>query len=177
MCCTRRLPLNTKRRRWKNFRAGFAGFPFNIPYLVCEADGRLLGYAYAHRFQERAAYGWNAECSVYVAEQALGRHIGRALYSALIRLLEQQNVVNLYGVVTLPNSRSEHLHGMMGFRRAGLYRRIGYKLGGWHDVAWYEKSLGSSDEAPKPFLGIRQLPDTTIAAILEESSRGILPKR
>lgn len=105
-----------------------------------------------------------------------GRHIGRALYSALIRLLRQQNVVNLYGVVTLPNSRSERLHEAMGFRRAGLYRRTGYKLGGWHDVAWYEKSLGCRGEAPAPFIGIRQIPQATIAAILEEGAREILPQ-
>ena len=84
--------------------------------------------------------------------------------------------MNLYGVVTLPNSRSERLHEAMGFRRAGLYRRTGYKLGGWHDVAWYEKSLGCPGEAPAPFIGIRQLPQATIAAILEEGAREILPQ-
>ena len=101
----------------QEFEQRIRQFSAQYPYLVCEADGELLGYAYAHRFQERAAYGWNAECSVYVSQQAAGRHIGRALYSALIRLLRQQNVVNLYGVVTLPNSRSERLHEAMGFRR------------------------------------------------------------
>ncbi len=160
----------------QEFEQRIRQFSAQYPYLVCEAGGELLGYAYAHRFQERAAYGWNAECSVYVSQQAAGRHIGRALYSALIRLLRQQNVVNLYGVVTHPNSRSERLHEAMGFRRAGLYRRTGYKLGGWHDVAWYEKSLGCPGEAPAPFIGIRQLPQATIAAILEEGAREILPQ-
>ena len=160
----------------QEFEQRIRQFSAQYPYLVCEADGELLGYAYAHRFQERAAYGWNAECSVYVSQQAAGRHIGRALYSALIRLPEPQNVVDLYGVGPLPQSTSAPRQEAQGFRRAGLYRRTGYKLGGWHDVAWYEKSLGCRGEAPAPFIGIRQIPQATIAAILEEGAREILPQ-
>ena len=62
----------------QEFEQRIRQFSAQYPYLVCEAGGELLGYAYAHRFQERAAYGWNAECSVYVSQQAAGRHIGRA---------------------------------------------------------------------------------------------------
>lgn len=60
------------------------------PWLVCRAPGQVLGYAYAHRHMERAAYGWNVECSVYVLGPARGRGVGRALYGALLELLRLQ---------------------------------------------------------------------------------------
>ena len=60
------------------------------PWLVCRAPGQVLGYAYAHRHMERAAYGWNVECSVYVLGSARGRGVGRALYGALLELLRLQ---------------------------------------------------------------------------------------
>ena len=76
------------------------------PWLVCRAPGQVLGYAYAHRHMERAAYGWNVECSVYVLGSARGRGVGRALYGALLALLRLQGVVNAYGCIAVPNEPS-----------------------------------------------------------------------
>lgn len=72
------------------------------PYLVCEADGLPVGYAYAHRYRERASYDWDAELSIYLSPSAQGRGIGRALYTALFSLLRVQGFVNVYGCVAAP---------------------------------------------------------------------------
>lgn len=90
------------------------------PWLVCRAPGQVLGYAYAHRHMERAAYGWNVECSVYVLGSARGRGVGRALYGALLELLRLQGVVNAYGCIAVPNEASEALHRATGFSCWGI---------------------------------------------------------
>lgn len=86
------------------------------PFLVCERDGRPVGYAYAHRYRPRAAYDWDAELSVYLEQGCTGRGLGRALYGALLDLLKAQGYVNIYGTVSVPNPPSERLHESMGFR-------------------------------------------------------------
>ena len=124
------------------------------PWLIAEEDGHVLAYAYAHRAQERAAYGWNAELSVYVSRDAAGRGLGTKLYTVLLALLQKQGVRTAYGVVTMPNDASSALHQKLGFRTLGTYRNTGYKNGRWLDVVWFEK----------PLVPITRLPDA--AAIL-----------
>lgn len=119
----------------EEFRGRMTGIIGAYPYLVCEADGKILAYAYAHRFHERAAYQWDAELSVYVEEEHTGLGMGKALYHALMELLKLQNVKNAYALVTSPNERSEALHLGMGFRLEGLNRETGYKMGKWLDVS------------------------------------------
>ena len=97
------------------------------PWLIAEEDGRVLAYAYAHRAQERAAYGWNAELSVYVSRDAAGRGLGTKLYTVLLALLQKQGVRTTYGVVTMPNDASSALHQKLGFRTLGTYHNTGYK--------------------------------------------------
>ena len=97
------------------------------PWLIAEEDGHVLAYAYAHRAQERAAYGWNAELSVYVSRDAAGRGLGTKLYTVLLALLQKQGVRTAYGVVTMPNDASSALHQKLGFRTLGTYRNTGYK--------------------------------------------------
>lgn len=124
------------------------------PYLVWEEDGRLLGYAYAHRFRSREADRWGAELSVYVDRNAHSRGVGKALYTELMRLLRQQGVKTAYGCVTLPNGKSEALHSSLGFTEAGVFHSAGFKAGQWFDVIWYEKALAPYDgqaEPPRPF--------------------------
>ena len=95
------------------------------PWLVCRAPGQVLGYAYAHRHMERAAYGWNVECSVYVLGSARGHGVGRALYGALLELLRLQGVVNAYGCIAVPNEASEALHRAAGFSLLGRFPASG----------------------------------------------------
>lgn len=127
------------------------------PYLVCEIDGQPAGYAYAHRHMSRAAYQWDAELSVYLKKEACGHGLGPALYTALMDLLTLQHVRNFYACITVPNERSQRMHTALGFQDAGLWPHSGYKLGQWHDVAWYEKTAGSPCAAPLPLLSIHDL--------------------
>lgn len=136
------------------------------PYLVCEKEGRIVGYAYAHRHMSRAAYQWGCELSIYLAPNACGLGIGTALYRTLMELLTLQNVRNFYACVTLPNDRSERLHNSLGFTLSGIWHHSGYKLGAWHDVGWYEKAAGNIADAPKPLICIHDLDAETVNTIL-----------
>ena len=136
------------------------------PYLVCEESGRILGYAYAHRQQEREAYQWNAELSIYLDRTAQSKGLGRRLYRTLLALLQLQGVKTVYGLVTTPNERSERLHLGLGFHCLGIFRNTGYKNDRWHDVTWFEKSLAPYDPAPGPVLPVHQLPPEQVRQLL-----------
>lgn len=137
------------------------------PYLVCQADGALLGYAYAHRAFQRAAYQWCAELSVYLRPEARGRGLGPCLYRTLMDMLRLQGVRMAYGVVTSPNPRSEALHRALGFTQAGFFHNSGYKAGAWRDVIWFEKPLLPFD-TPQPFCGIDAIPRVKLDALLKQ---------
>jgi phosphinothricin acetyltransferase len=109
------------------FRDRIKEISSDYPYVVCVSDEKIIGYAYAHRQMERAAYQWNAELSVYIDKIFFRRGVGKALYSALIEILRMQNVRNVYGGVTSPNENSEKLHEYFGFRKLGVYHNTGYK--------------------------------------------------
>lgn len=89
-----------------------------FPWLICEEEGRVVGYAYASRHRERAAYRWSADVSVYVREKARGRGIGRALYTSLFAILRLQQIYNILAGITLPNPASIALHEAMGLHRS-----------------------------------------------------------
>lgn len=127
------------------------------PYLVCREGEEIAGYAYAHRYQEREAYRWNAELSVYLSPACTGRGAGKLLYSALLEILRLQNVQNVYGIVTSPNPASEGLHRSMGFSLLGCYHGTSYKCGQWRDVQLFEKQLGAHENPPREFLPVGQL--------------------
>jgi L-amino acid N-acyltransferase YncA len=110
-------------------------------WLVCDADGVVVGYAYGSKHRERAAYNWSVDVSVYNHESAHRRGVGRALYTSLLRLLSAQGYYTAYAGITLPNAASVGLHEAMGFTPVGVYRSVGYKLGGWHDVGWWALAL------------------------------------
>lgn len=118
------------------------------PFFVCEKDGRILGYAYAHRQMERAAYQWNVELTVYLDKDARGQGIGTMLYQKLLDTLQKQGVRNAYSLVTCPNKASEKLHESMGFTKIGILKQTGYKNGRWLDVSWYEKKLNPFEPDP-----------------------------
>lgn len=136
------------------------------PYLVLEEEGIPVGYAYAHRLGERAAYQWNAELSVYLDRTCTGRGLGRRLYRALMDLLRLQGVKTVYGVVTHPNPASEGLHRSLGFRLLGFHQNTGYKDGAWYDVAWFEKGIAPYDPDPRPVVPIAQIPGEDISRVL-----------
>lgn len=136
------------------------------PYLVCQDGNEVLGYAYAHRLGERAAYQWNAELSIYLSSRAAGRGLGTALYLTLMDLLRLQGVKTVCGIVTRPNPASEGLHRALGFRLTGVREKAGYKNGTWHDVMWLEKPLGTYGPQPSPVLPVGQLPRDAVERVL-----------
>jgi phosphinothricin acetyltransferase len=119
-------------------------------WLVAERDGRVVGYAYATAFNERPAYRWSAGVSVYVATEAQGSGVGRALYEALFARLRERGIRTACAGITLPNEASVSLHESLGFEQVGLNRRIGWKLGAWRDVGWFQLELEPPGEGPPP---------------------------
>jgi len=121
------------------------------PWLVADGAGPALGFAYADRHGDRAAYRWAADVAVYVALGSHRRGVGRALYAVLLRLLADAGLRRAYAGVTLPNPASVALHEALGFRPIGVYRRAGWKHGAWHDVGWWGLDLGAEiDPPPEP---------------------------
>ncbi len=140
------------------------------PWIVWEEDGKILGYAYAHKFAERISYRPSAELSVYLDKHARGKGLGPKLYDALIAVLKLQNVKSVYGIVTSPNERSEVLHLAMGFSRVATLENVGYK-DGWRDVSWFCKQIGAYAEPLDPFRPIGQLDPAQLEAVLRESEK------
>jgi L-amino acid N-acyltransferase YncA len=129
----------------------------HYPWLVWEDHGRVLAYAYAGRFRDRAAYDWIAETSIYVDADAQRRGIARKLYGALLELMRQQGIHQAVGAITLPGDASVAMHQTMGFAEAGVWRRCGYKLGQWWDVGIWQKELQPMQDPPAPVIPFSQL--------------------
>lgn len=127
------------------------------PYLVCQKENKIIGYAYAHLHMERAAYQWNAELSIYIARDGMSQGVGKRLYSALIDILKLQGVRTVYGAITLPNIQSEALHKSLGFEKVGIYHNTGYKNSQWYDVVWYEKDIGEYGHLTEPITPIHDV--------------------
>jgi phosphinothricin acetyltransferase len=126
--------------RMEDALARHAGF-------VLEDGGRVVGYAYARQFHVRAAYRWSCESSIFVEWGRRRSGAGRALYEALLPRLAERGYRRVMAGMTLPNEGSAGLHRALGFEPVGVYRRVGFKRGVWHDVAWLQKSL-APDDAP-----------------------------
>ena len=125
------------------------------PWLVAD-DGAVAGYAYAGPHRSRGGYVWSVETSVYVAERARRRGVASALYAALLDVLRLQGFANAYAGVALPNAASVAFHEAAGFEPVGVYRRVGFKAGAWHDVGWWALRLGdgAAPEPPRPVAAV-----------------------
>ena len=146
------------------------------PWLVYEEGGEVAGYAYATKHRVRAAYQWSVEASAYVDERFRRRRIGQALYASLFRILAAQGYVNAYAGITLPNPASVALHESVGFEPIGIFRRIGFKLGAWHDVGWWQLALQPhpiNPPAPVPLDDVMGRPN--FGELLESGFRLIRP--
>jgi L-amino acid N-acyltransferase YncA len=118
-----------------------------LPWLVADDDGRVAGYAYACAHRARPAYRWSAESSVYLDPAYQGCGLGRRLYERLITEVRTLGYRSLYAGITLPNPASVGLHEALGFTPIGVFRDVGYKLGAWRDVGWWQCAL---DEGAAP---------------------------
>ena len=113
----------------------------SLVWLVAEEGGSVIGYAYAAPFHERSAYRWSAEVSIYLSEGARGRGIGRLLVDKVLARLRDAGFVNAFAGVALPNEPSVRLFESFGFVKIAHQRNVGFKLGRWHDVAWWQLEL------------------------------------
>ena len=127
------------------------------PWLVYDNGERVVGYAYAGPHRTREAYRWSVDVSVYVASDARGQCVGRALYGALLDVLRRQRFYNAYAGVTLPNPASVRLHEIFGFVHFVTYQQVGFKHGAWHDVGWWHLALGEKPSQPEPPLPLNQV--------------------
>lgn len=120
-------------------------------WLVLEdgAEGPVVGYAYGSGFKSRDAYRWACEVSVYLAAGSRGRGGGRASYETLFARLADRGFRTAIAGMTVPNEASAGLHRTLGFALVGTYRRIGWKHGAWHDVAWLQKTIATGQDPPQ----------------------------
>lgn len=140
------------------------------PWLVCEIDNQIAGYAYAGKHRDRKGYQWCTEPSVYISENFYQRGIAHALYTALFDILKLQGYVNAYAVITLPNEKSISFHKKFGFDYLTTYPKIGYKLGQWHDVGWMQYEINPHKKDPADPIKFSEIDKSLIFSILAKSS-------
>lgn len=137
----------------EEFKERIAKTLTKYPYLVAVQDDIILGYAYAGEFVGRAAYGWSAELTIYLAQNARKCGLGRRLYEKLEQILKEMGVLNLYACIGYPERDDEYLtknsaefHKHMGFEKVGEFHKCGYKFNHWYNMIWMEKIIGTHEK-------------------------------
>jgi phosphinothricin acetyltransferase len=115
-----------------------------LPWLVLTVDGKLCGYAYATKWRARAAYRHSVESSVYLDPDHHGQGWGATLYRHLIDALRARGLRTVIAGIAQPNDRSISLHERLGFRKVAHFSDVGFKLGRWVDVGYWQMSLGEN---------------------------------
>jgi L-amino acid N-acyltransferase YncA len=131
------------------------------PWLVADRGGDVVGYAYASKHSQRAAYRWTVDVTVYVRNQERRSGIGRALYAILLTVLQRQGFRSAFAEIVLPNPGSARLHEAVGFKHIGIHKDIGFKLGRWHDIGYWRLGLADGTAPPSepiPFAYFRETP-------------------
>ena len=137
------------------------------PWLAAVDRDGVIGYAYACEHRARRAYRWSVDVGIYLDATVHRRGVGRRLYQALFALLIRQGYYNAYAGITVPNAPSIGLHESLGFQRVGIYRRVGYKLGAWRDVGWWELLMRESAAEPGELVPFCELPIEEVQALIE----------
>jgi len=141
------------------------------PWLVCEREGVIVGYAYAHKHRERVAYQWSPESTIYLSKEMHGTGIARIMYEAVFEILKLQGFINVFASVLSTNINSNRFHKAMGFEEIGLFKNIGYKYEAWHSNYWYQLSLSEhtlNPPAPKKMAEV--VGDGNIETILKNAN-------
>jgi L-amino acid N-acyltransferase YncA len=126
-----------------------------LPYLVAEEEGAVVGFAYAGPFRPRAAYRYTVEDSVYIAPQAIGKGVGKALVTEVIARCEALGLRQMIAVIgDSGNAGSIGLHRALGFEDAGIGKAFGFKHGRWVDVVWMQRALNEGSAVPPSAAGI-----------------------
>ncbi len=119
------------------------------PFFVCEFQKKVIGYAYAQKFRERAAYNWDIETSVYILDEFQNQGVASLLYTKLLEECTNRGFHNAFAGITLPNEKSVRFHSKFGFTHVGVFKNAGYKQADWHSVLFMEKNLIPCDREPK----------------------------
>ena len=143
------------------------------PWLVLTDGGGVAGYAYGRPFQDRPAYRWSVETSIYIKDGRRGSGLGGTLYRSLLDVLARQGYRQALAGVALPNPASVALHQACGFRLTGVQERLGWKLGAWHDVGWFQRELAPGTGAPAAPIAVDRLAPGTLAAALQLGARRV----
>lgn len=112
-----------------------------LPFLVAESTGQVLGFAFASKWKGRCAYRYTAEVSVYVDASHVGRRVGSALYEELFAELRANGLHAAIGGIALPNDASVALHQRFGMEKVAHFTEVGFKFGRWVDVGYWQKVL------------------------------------
>lgn len=157
----------------KDFAERINSYLINWPWLVCEIDGIIAGYAYATRHRERTAYQWCTESSVYIHDNFQRSGIARALYTALFDILKIQGFRNVYAVINLPNDKSVSFHENLGFIHFATYEKVGYKLGKWKNVGWWKLSINDYADEPAAPVKYSELDKHFLQSLFAEKEKGL----
>ena len=108
------------------------------PYLVAEIDGEIQGYVYAAQFKLRQAYQYAVEASIYVRNLQKQKGIGSELYREFLEELKETSIHAIIAGIALPNDASIKFHEKLGYEKVAHFKEVGYKLGRWVDVGFWE---------------------------------------
>ena len=151
----------------EEFRGRIEHISLEYPYVVCTYKDEIIGYAYAHRYGERAAFQWDVELSIYLDMNYKSLGIGKILYNKVIEILKLQNVQNIYACITSANDKSIKFHEKMGFEFIGIFKDTGYKFDSWYGVNWMGIAVGDINEKPEPVKMINEVDSKLIENILK----------
>lgn len=133
----------------ESFWERIQGIMNELPFLVCEIDGRIAGYAYASGYRSRASYRWTKEVSVYIHPDFHRKKVAHALYTSLNEMVRYQGIADLLAIITMPNEPSVAFHMQFGYQKCAEFSKVGYKMGQWQNVGWFELFLQDETQAPK----------------------------
>lgn len=134
------------------FRRRIEAIGARYPYLVAEAGGEPVGYAYVGEFHAREAYACSAETAIYLRRDQRGKGVGRRLYQALEQSCARRGITNLYACIAYVEPEDEYLtqasvrfHERMGYHLAGRFRKCARKFGRWYDMVYMEKFIAAHE--------------------------------
>lgn len=133
----------------ESFWERIQGIMAELPFLVCEIDGRIAGYAYASGYRSRASYRWTKEVSVYIHPDFQRKKVAHALYTSLNEMVRYQGIADLLAIITMPNEPSVAFHEYFGYRKCAEFSKVGYKMGQWQNVGWFELFLQDESKPPR----------------------------
>lgn len=133
----------------ESFWERIQGIMAELPFLICEIDGRIAGYAYASGYRSRASYRWTKEVSVYIHPDFHRKRVAHALYTSLNEMVRYQGIADLLAIITMPNEPSVAFHEYFGYRKCAEFSKVGYKLDQWQNVGWFELFLQDENGVPK----------------------------